>query len=243
MSRRRRRAGRRLALAIDTATWEGVVALGGEAGEPIAADRWPADHLHGERLLGSVRRVLEAADTSLGELAGVIVGIGPGSFTGLRVGLATAKGLAFGLGIPIAGVETAVALAAADAATGPRAGGTTVVLVPAGPGGRYRSAVELSGPAAARLSAPPTFITAGADPAVPSGARLLVLDLPDAPAAAREAGERARDGLAAALLRLGTPILAKAGPADLAELVPVYVTLPRGIGAPGGPIAWSRDPR
>ena len=48
-------------------------------------------------LFGNIRR---------SRLTGIVVGTGPGAFTGLRVGLATAKGLAHGLGIPIVGVST-----------------------------------------------------------------------------------------------------------------------------------------
>lgn len=237
-------AGTGRLLAVDTATQETVVALGDGAGGVIADDRWRAGHLHGERLLASVLGVLSRAGSSLGELAAVVVGLGPGSFTGLRVGLASAKGLAFGLEIPIVGIETAVALATADAgAPPPDASGATVVLLPAGPGGRYRAVVEHADPGGARLAAPPMLIAADADPDVPLGARLLAVDLADAPADARAAGERARRGLGESLLRLGADRLASHGADDLAELVPVYVTLPRGVAAGTAAIVWSPDLR
>lgn len=187
-------------LVLDTATQIGIVGLGDPTGTLLAADAWPADHLHGERLLASIRRVLADAGASLPEIGGLVVGTGPGSFTGLRVGLATAKGLAFGLEIPMVGVETAVALAEADWAdvsaderrspADGRMAGARVVLQPAGPGGRYRSLVETDGRSGARLAEPPRVIAAEDDPEVPPGGRLLVVDLPAAPRPAR-AGEQA----------------------------------------------------
>jgi len=243
----RERAGR--VLALDTSTEEAVVALGDAHGTPLAEERWRAGHLHGERLLGSIERVLDAAATTLEGLGAIAVGLGPGSFTGLRVGLAAAKGLAFGLGIPVVGIATPLALGAADIGAPSAEGDASaegeliVVLLPAGPNGRYRALVERGVGHAVRLAEPPAFEPREQDTAIPPGARTLALDLPGAPAAALTAGERARSRLGEALLRLGTERLASAGPDDLAELVPIYVTLPRGAAATAGSIAWSHDRR
>lgn len=62
-------------------------------------------------LLGRIDRLLEATGVSIEQLEGVGVAIGPGSFTGLRVGLATAKGLCLPRNLPLAGVSTLEALA------------------------------------------------------------------------------------------------------------------------------------
>jgi len=73
---------------------------------------------HGGRLPGALRDLLVAVDRKLAEVEAYAVGLGPGSFTGLRVGLATWKGLAYANRRPIAGVSSlaALALAAAEAA-------------------------------------------------------------------------------------------------------------------------------
>lgn len=229
-----------LLLAIESATEEGVVALGRSEGSLIAEDRWPAAHAHGERLLGSIEKVLAEAGSSLEEVGAILVGIGPGSFTGLRVGLAVAKGLAFGLGLPIVGIETPVALAAALAGAPDGEGdGSTAVLQPAGPNGRYLTVVTGDQAGIHRLARPPALI--GPDEAlpIPSGSLGLAVDLADAPAEASAAGVRARDALAATLLRIGAARLASGEPDDLAELVPAYVTLPRGAIAGTGGITWS----
>ena len=66
---------------------------------------------HSETLMGHVAKVLELAKTKKTELAAIAVGIGPGSFTGLRIGLSTAKALSYGLNIPLVGVPTLHSLA------------------------------------------------------------------------------------------------------------------------------------
>jgi tRNA threonylcarbamoyladenosine biosynthesis protein TsaB len=95
-----------LILAFDTATDVATSALVSD-GEVI-----------GERvsravtLLEDVDALLRQASAHTGDVDAIAVGIGPGSFTGIRVGLATARGLAFALDIPVAGVSTLDALAA-----------------------------------------------------------------------------------------------------------------------------------
>ncbi len=223
---------RRAILAFDTGTTEVVLAVGTPAGEPIGASRWTAGYRHGEQLLPSIGRLLGEADLRRSRLAGVVVGTGPGAFTGLRVGLATAKGLAHGLSIPLVGVSTANALIAAAAAAEGVAASTIVLLLPAGPSDRV----------VVRLGQPPRLLPGGEEPELAAADRLVAVDLEGrAPAAAVETGRRAHAGLGAELLRIGAARLARGEHDDLERLVPEYVTLPRGVRQSSGEVAWSRD--
>jgi len=218
-------------LTIDTATSVAVVALGSADGILEAADGWPAGYRHGEDLLPRVRALLADRSTSLEDLAGVIVGTGPGAFTGLRVGIATAKGIAHALALPIAGVPSGEALLDAAAEAGVA---EPVLLLPAGPNDTV----------IVRSGGSPERIAGGSLPALAAGETLVALDLDDrAPAEALARGASAREGFAAALLRIGAERLAGGRGDDLARLVPEYVTLPRGVAATSGEVAWSRDPR
>jgi len=73
---------------------------------------------HGEALPGALLELCARAGKSLDDVTGLAVGLGPGSFTGLRVGLAAAKALAYARRLPIAGVSSLRALARAFAAPG-----------------------------------------------------------------------------------------------------------------------------
>jgi len=219
-------AGAPWLLAIDTATSVVVVAAGSPDGTLLAARSFAAEHRHGSHLLPTIEALTTEEGLALDRLSGVIVGLGPGAFTGLRVGLATAKTLAHALEIPIVGISTAEALLAA-------APGAAVLLLPAGPHDR----VIVSAGEAPRLEASDT---------APEPPDALAVDLDGrATPAALERGRLAVEALPATLLRLGAERL-RAGTADDVErLVPAYVSLPRGIttDAGDGGIAWSRDPR
>ena len=240
-------------LAIDTATTQVVIATGSPDGALRAVSTWTAGYRHGETLLPGIERFLDAYGVGRADLAGIVVGTGPGAFTGLRVGIATAKGLAHGLGIPLVGVSTAEALissaaaaeAAEPAAAEPAAAhdgvdpSRFVLLVPAGPSDRVMI----------RAGAEPRLLAGGLDPELlpelDPATVLLAVDLAGrAPQAAVALGEAARQGLGAALLRAGATRLraAERATGELAELVPSYVTLPRGVAATGGTMSWSRDP-
>ena len=220
-----------LLLALDTATSQAVVALGDLDGRLVAERAWTAGHRHGEELLVQVRDLLAAERVELDDIAAIVVGTGPGAFTGLRVGLATAKGLAHGLGRPILGVPTAAALLAAAMRADRQP--ARALLLPAGPTDRVLVVDE-----EARL------LPAGAEPAPELDAGLVAVDLDGrAPVAAVARGEAARLRLGEALLALGAARLARHDVDDLARLVPEYVTLPRGVLEERGEVAWSRGPR
>lgn len=91
-----------LVLGIDTAT--DVRAGVAREGRVVATDVVPDRRAHAEQLLPLVQRVLAAAGATVADLTGIVVGVGPGPFTGLRVGVAAAATLAEALGIPVRGV-------------------------------------------------------------------------------------------------------------------------------------------
>ncbi|MBI5628731.1 MAG: tRNA (adenosine(37)-N6)-threonylcarbamoyltransferase complex dimerization subunit type 1 TsaB [Candidatus Rokubacteria bacterium] len=97
-------------LALETATPAGGAAL-------LDGDRLVAEYIlnirvtHSERLMATVDRLLSDSGWDLDRLEGLAVSVGPGSFTGLRIGVSTAKGLALALGTPLAAVPTLDALA------------------------------------------------------------------------------------------------------------------------------------
>lgn len=98
-------------LAVETSTLAGGVAL-------VDGERLIGEYLldvrvtHSERLLPAIDHLLSDAGWRPHDLAGLAVAVGPGSFTGLRIGLSTVKGLALALGVPVAAVPTLDALAA-----------------------------------------------------------------------------------------------------------------------------------
>jgi tRNA threonylcarbamoyladenosine biosynthesis protein TsaB len=99
-----------LVLGVETSTMQGGVAL-------VGHDRLVSEYMlnveatHSERLLPAIDRMLSDAGMGLDALSGIAVSIGPGSFTGLRIGLSTVKGLAYATGLPVVGVPTLEALA------------------------------------------------------------------------------------------------------------------------------------
>jgi tRNA threonylcarbamoyl adenosine modification protein YeaZ len=227
--------GRRHAiLGFDTATTRVVVATGSPKGIVDGITTWTAGYRHGETLLATIGRFLGEQNIRRSRLTGIVVGIGPGAFTGLRVGMATAKGLAHGLGLPIIGISTAEALLAGATGEADDRNGQAVLILPAGPSDRIL----------VRPGGHPELLPGGADPDLAPGERLVAVDLDGrAPTEAIERGEAARANLGAALIRLGAERLRSGAIDDLARLVPEYVTLPRGVTSLSGEVAWSRDPR
>jgi tRNA threonylcarbamoyladenosine biosynthesis protein TsaB len=125
-----------IVLALDTALGACSVAVTRD-GEPLAALGEPMMRGHQERLAGMARDAMTRAGVAFADLDRVGATIGPGSFTGLRVGLAFAKGLGLALGRPCVGVGTLEALAAS--APGP---GLTAAVIDAKRGQVYLQAFE-----------------------------------------------------------------------------------------------------
>jgi tRNA threonylcarbamoyl adenosine modification protein YeaZ len=138
-----------LVLALDTSTpavTAGLVRDGALVAERVESD----GRKHGELLMPAVQAVCAEAGVTLREVDAVVVGAGPGPFTGLRVGMVTAAALGDALGIPVHGVCSLDAIAAAVVAPGPLTG-NLLVATDARRREVYWAAYEAEG---ARLSGP-----------------------------------------------------------------------------------------
>ncbi|MGP4113193.1 tRNA (adenosine(37)-N6)-threonylcarbamoyltransferase complex dimerization subunit type 1 TsaB [Streptomyces sp. 4N509B] len=207
-----------LLLALDTATPAVTVALHETDAGVLAAHQQVDARRHGELLLPTVHRVLADAGRGLDELGGIVVGTGPGPYTGLRVGLATAAALALARDVPVHGLCTLDAMAYAAATGGEADGGGDGggALTPGEPflvvtdarrkevyWARYDDArTRVAGPAVARPAELPPEVAAL--PAVGAGALLYPEVFADArPALPRHASAVALATLGAERLAAG----------------------------------------
>ncbi|HXG26657.1 MAG TPA: tRNA (adenosine(37)-N6)-threonylcarbamoyltransferase complex dimerization subunit type 1 TsaB [Candidatus Binatia bacterium] len=228
-------------LALDTATATIVVAAGAADGTLLDEEAFEGRYRHSQELLPAVLRLMERAGLRLPDLRGIVVGTGPGAFTGLRVGLATAKTLAHELSRPIVGLPTGEALLAAA--------GARELWLPSGP----RDLVVVRRGAAPRVVRERGDATGEGDAGagdmagvVPDSENTIAVDLAGrAPTGALERGRTAVEALGASLLRLGAERLGRGDADDPERLVPSYARPPRGaIGDDAEmDVAWSRDPR
>lgn len=261
-----------LIVAFDTATDAiglGIGALDGERLDVLSGGYEHAPRNSNTRLLSLLSERLEQAGAKPSDIGAIVCGRGPGSFTGVRIGVATAKGLAQGLGVPLVGVGTLDAIA-----WGRPDGGRPVIAVV---GDAMRSEVY---PAvfdvrdgvpvrrAADSVAKPADVAqlwsrelAAADVVLAGNglkkyADLFTQALPAAKLAAEEAWWPSGEGLLAAFMAAGGPRLFDDG--DPALLLPVYTRLSdaeeneqrrqqaaSGLRSNGvaGPAAGSEDPR
>ncbi|OGQ48258.1 MAG: tRNA (adenosine(37)-N6)-threonylcarbamoyltransferase complex dimerization subunit type 1 TsaB [Deltaproteobacteria bacterium RIFCSPLOWO2_02_FULL_47_10] len=97
-------------LAIDTSAKIGSVAVIND-NEAVAAIPYQVESSHAEVLVGKIADALNLSKLDISDIDGIAVAVGPGSFTGLRVGLASAKGLAIAGNKPLVGVSSLEALA------------------------------------------------------------------------------------------------------------------------------------
>ncbi|MEP7081655.1 MAG: tRNA (adenosine(37)-N6)-threonylcarbamoyltransferase complex dimerization subunit type 1 TsaB [Chloroflexota bacterium] len=208
-------------IAIDAASTDLSVALSHRDGTLILDDGWTSAQRQSAELLPHLLELLARAGRSLRDATAVAVGIGPGSFTGLRVGLALGKGLALALDRPILGVPSLQGWLAAhpDAAAAlARAGAREAYLLPRG---------EDS----------PRIVDRDALTALVADARVVApAELAAAFGLAGAESPRAAGALAAlAASRLD----ADGGGDDLRTLEPLYVRPPRGLGTESeGEVRW-----
>lgn len=201
-------------IAIESASTDPSIALASPAGEIVHVDGWTAAPRQAHELLPRLEAGMAANGYGLGDITAIGVGIGPGSFTGLRVGMSLAKGLAFALGRPLFGVPSLRAWLHSEpeaSAAAARAGAADAYLL-------QRDQDE------------PQIVPRGE---LPLDARLVApVELADAFGLAGSVPPRRA---AAAVAELAAQRLeTDPGGDDLERLEPRYLRAPRGVpGAPG----------
>jgi tRNA threonylcarbamoyladenosine biosynthesis protein TsaB len=215
-------------LGFDTATPATAVAVLPERGEPIELRHDPAPGErpgHASQLLPLAARALRAAGGTFADVRRIAVGVGPGSFTGLRIGVATARALAQGGGADLAAVSTLEALAAAAGAEGP-----VLAVLDARRGEAFAAAFHAGERLLAPVVVPPDDLGALADPrrgawlAVGDGAIRFRERLEPAIAVPQDASALHRVS-ALAICRLAVTT----APVDRDALLPEYVRPPDAV--------------
>jgi tRNA threonylcarbamoyl adenosine modification protein YeaZ len=214
-----------LVVVVDTSTpavTAAVARVTGGAVEVLAQRRTVDARAHGELLAPSVAAMLSQARVAVGELGAVVAGLGPGPFTGLRVGLVTAAALGQALAIPTYGVCSLDGLGALTsgpvlAATDARRKEIYWAV--------YADGVRVQGPAVGRAAEVATHLPAGVV-AVGDGARLY------ADALGVPVRDEPRYPDAGALAALAADRVRSAAPGE--TLVPLYLRRPDAV-EPGAP--------
>jgi len=215
-------------LGLDTATPATVVAVLPDDGEPVELRHQPAPGDrpgHATQLLALARRALDTVGADFGDVRRIGVGVGPGTFTGLRIGVATARALAQATGAQVAAVSTLEALAVA--ADTERA---VLAVLDARRGEAYVAAFRDGERLLAPMAVAPERLAALADPghapwlAVGDGA-VRFRDRLESAAEVPADASPLHDASALAVCRLAR----EAHPVDRDALLPEYVRLPDAV--------------
>ncbi|MFO7544957.1 MAG: tRNA (adenosine(37)-N6)-threonylcarbamoyltransferase complex dimerization subunit type 1 TsaB [Trueperaceae bacterium] len=199
-------------LGIDCATPHMSLALVEQDGRVLARAAPDVGREHAARIVGAIDGLLGDAGVTRRDVTAIAVGVGPGSYTGVRVAIATAKGLARALGVPLHGGSTLAAVAAARLAAGERG----VAVLDARRGNVYAALVERAhalGESAHALveSAHAPAAGAGLERAprvrvLDGPLKLATVDLPD-----RFPGERVLEGAPPDAAALAMTVVDRAG--------------------------------
>jgi tRNA threonylcarbamoyladenosine biosynthesis protein TsaB len=199
-------------IAIESASSDPSLALASAEGVVIASDGWTCEGRQASELLPRLLVLLARAGRDLREATALAVGVGPGSFTGLRVSMSVAKGIALALRLPVVGIPSLQAWLEAEpgaAAAVARAGAQDAYLLTRGATEpRIVAASDLRGLVGGSLLSAPSELA-------------LAFEL---------SGTLPPHGAAAAIARLAAARLAQ-DPAgdDLERLEPWYLRAPRGV--------------
>ncbi|MSQ36697.1 MAG: tRNA (adenosine(37)-N6)-threonylcarbamoyltransferase complex dimerization subunit type 1 TsaB [Chloroflexi bacterium] len=227
-------------LALDTSTdWASVALYDGR--EVLAEATWHAQRRHADELFPTIERLLGTAHTTISEVDRVAVATGPGSFTGLRIAIAAAQGIARGAGAALVGVSTLDVLAYPHASSKRR----TCPLLPAGRDLHYAAIYQERNRRWARRS---PFLVGSLDELCRSiGDHTLFVGEIDGAAEvtlttllgakAHFAPPSARLRRAGTLAELGWRELERTDQVKLGEIEPIYVRQPLGQGSFDQPFA------
>jgi tRNA threonylcarbamoyladenosine biosynthesis protein TsaB len=215
-------SGKMKLLALDTSTENCSVALWLD-GEVISRQEL-AGQRHSDLVLPMLEELLDEAGITLGALNGIAFGEGPGSFTGLRIGCGVAQGLALGAGLPVAGISTLLALAAASGAE------RVIACLDARIGEIYHAAYEKQDGAWQTVSAPSLGLAQDAPPlagsgwvGVGSGFAAYAEALQQRYAGQLAAVDGGAYPQAAAMVRLAVPLFEQGLGHDAALAAPLYI--------------------
>jgi tRNA threonylcarbamoyladenosine biosynthesis protein TsaB len=217
-----------LAVAIETSTPQTTVALGTEQGV-IASALLSWGKGHSEIVLPALHQLLEWSEIDLQQVGGVAVGLGPGLFTGLRVGVSTARALAQVLGVPVVGIGSLDILAFSvrhsrwriGAVSDAKRGEVFYAFYRSVPGGVARETEYAVGPPsrlAAELEASPEEVLL-----VGGGALLYRRELAEVGTPVEFATISTAFPLAVSLLELALPRFHREDTARPEDVVPYYV--------------------
>jgi tRNA threonylcarbamoyladenosine biosynthesis protein TsaB len=213
-----------LVLGIETATALGGVALVSGDGRILGEMTLLGRESHSERIIPAAGDLVASLGFTAEDIAAVAVSRGPGSFTGLRTGLAAAKGLAFSRGVPLFGVPTLEALAA----NAPAGSGPVCAVLNARRGEVYRALFSAGTDGPVRQT-PDELISEG-DLAAGLPAGCLILGEPPSSLRSRRTAPSLRFGpahlnhpRAAAVALAGREALRSGRASELASLLPGYL--------------------
>jgi tRNA threonylcarbamoyl adenosine modification protein YeaZ len=208
-------------IALESASSDPSLALAAGDGTAFAVDGWAAEGRQASELLPHLLALLEGAHRQVGEATAIAVGIGPGSFTGLRVSMSLGKGMALALGVPLVGVPSLAAWLEGEPDAGAavaRAGAQDAFIL-------------------IRGEAEPRIVPASELAEIAGGPRLVAPS--ELAAAFGLAGAVPPHAAAVAVARLAAARLAiDPRGDDLEGLEPWYLRTPRGIGSPSVVATW-----
>lgn len=221
-------------LALSTSTPRGSAALvrDGDGNAAIAEATYVDLQGHAERLFEAIDSALVRAGETRASIDAVACDVGPGSFTGARVGVASGKGIALALGVPLVGVVSLQAMAVAAFAEGAANHGDLVMAaIDAKKGEVFLAAYDSSGEAQLEPCTRALEAAAFTLDALPEGARLVVAGEVAAPLALPEGVRLARAPAldlpdAAWIGRIALRLLAAGVPSDPELCEPLYVRAP-----------------